>query len=65
MTREFDACAYRTLLLTAGTKSAFSAAMSVATIPGSTASRKWWARAHLHAGAVRYRMSPTILEEYA
>ncbi|MEM7701068.1 MAG: glycosyltransferase family 2 protein [Pseudomonadota bacterium] len=63
--REFDPAAYRTLLFTAGAKSAFSAAMSLATIPGTTASRKWWARAHLHAGAVRYRMKPTILEEYA
>ncbi|NQX94578.1 MAG: glycosyltransferase family 2 protein [Erythrobacter sp.] len=65
ITREFAPAAYRTLLLTAGAKAFFSAVMSLLTIPGSNASRKWWARAYLHAGAARYRLSPKILEEYA
>jgi len=65
VTREFAPSAYRTLLFTAGAKALFSAAMSVVTIPGSDASRKWWARAHLHTGAARYRLKPTIHEEYA
>lgn len=63
--REFDQQAYRYLWLTAGAKMIFSAAMAVATVPGSDRSRRWYARAMLHAGAARYRISPTMLEEYA
>jgi len=65
VTREFAPSAYRTLLFTAGAKALFCALMSVATLPGSDASRRWWARAHLHTGAARYRLKPTIHEEYA
>lgn len=64
LTREFAPSAFRSLLLTAGAKASFSAFMAVLTIPGSDASRKWWARAHLHAGALHYRIKPAIYEEY-
>ena len=64
VTREFEPSQYRTLFFTAGAKALLSALMSVVTVPGSDASRQWWARAHLHMGAVRYRLSPTIHEEY-
>lgn len=63
--REFDRTSYRHLWLTAGAKAAFSAMMAIATLPGSDASRRWYARAMLHAGAARYRIRPAMLEEYA
>ena len=63
--QEFDQSAYRHLWLTAGAKAAFSTMMAIATIPGSDASRRWYARAMLHAGAARYRLRPALLEEYA
>ncbi|MBB5731567.1 succinoglycan biosynthesis protein ExoM [Altererythrobacter atlanticus] len=62
--REFDPRAYRTLLFTAGAKAGFSALMALVTIPGTDASRRWFARAALHAGAMHYRIRPQILEEY-
>lgn len=65
VTREFAPAAYRSLFWAAGAKALFSTAMAVLTIPGSTASRRWWARAHLHAGAAQYRLKPAIHEEYA
>lgn len=63
--QEFDEKAYRYLWLTAGAKMMFSAAMALATIPGTDASRRWFARAMLHAGAASYRVKPALLEEYA
>lgn len=64
ITREFDPKSYQRLFFTACTKAVFSSLMTMATIPGSDASKKWWARAHLHAGAMHYRIKPEILEEY-
>ncbi|UUL82383.1 glycosyltransferase [Sphingomonas qomolangmaensis] len=63
--REFDPKAYRNLWLTAGAKMVVSAAMVLITVPGSTPSRRWFARTMLHAGAARYRLKPAMLEEYA
>lgn len=63
--REFNPKAYRRLLLTAGGKMVLSTVMAVVSVPGSDASRRWFARATLHAGAARYRLSPSMLEEYA
>ncbi|RIV87308.1 glycosyltransferase [Aurantiacibacter xanthus] len=64
LSREFDARGFSRLGLTAGAKALVSAAMTVATLPGSDASRRWAARAALHCGALSYRVRPTILEEY-
>lgn len=65
VTREFDPAAWRWLAPTAGAKMAFSSAMAVVSIPGTTRSRRWLARATLHAGALSYRIRPGLLEEYA
>ena len=62
--KDFDSGAYRLLFVTAGSKMIVSAIMALVTMPGTDSSRRWWARAYLHAGAVRYRLKPTILEEY-
>ena len=62
--REFHPAAYSRLAVTAAAKTAVSAAMALVTIPGSVASRKWFARASLHAGALHYRIKPALLEEY-
>jgi succinoglycan biosynthesis protein ExoM len=64
VTRTFDPSAFRTLAFSAGIKSVVSGVMALLTLPGTDRSRKWWARAHLHAGAVAYRFRPTIHEEY-
>lgn len=63
--REFDQAAYRRLPISAGCKLFASVIMSVVTLPGTNKSRHWWARAHLHAGALKYRIRPSIIEEYA
>ncbi len=63
--REFDPETYRHLWLVAGAKMLFSGGMAVMTLPGTTTSRRWYARAMLHAGAARYRLGPSMLEEYA
>ncbi|MEN7536566.1 glycosyltransferase family 2 protein [Aurantiacibacter flavus] len=64
LSREYDASGFSRLGLTAGAKALVSAAMTVATLPGSDASRRWAARSALHFGALSYRVRPTILEEY-
>ena len=64
LSREFDAKGFSRLGLTAGAKALVSAAMTLATLPGTDASRRWAARAALHCGALSYRVRPTILEEY-
>lgn len=61
----FDHRAYRKLLLTAGAKALVSALVAVIVIPGTDRSRKWFARAALHAGAFHYRLKPSMLQEYA
>lgn len=63
--REFEPVRYRKLVATAGAKLVLSAAMALLTIPGTDASRRWTARAFLHAGALHFRVKPAILEEYA
>jgi len=64
VTQEFAPDAYRSLFFTAGAKASFSAVMSILTLPGTDASRKWWARSLLHVGAAQYRLNPAIMEEY-
>ncbi len=64
LSREYDAKAFSRLGLTAGAKALASAAMTLATLPGTDASRRWAARSALHLGALSYRVRPTILEEY-
>lgn len=61
----FDHRVYRKLLLTAGAKALVSALVAVIVIPGTDRSRKWFARAALHAGAFHYRLKPSMLQEYA
>lgn len=63
--REFDKKAYSILPVTSGAKVVFSAFMAAATIPGSVRSRRWYARAALHAGAIAYWVRPELIEEYA
>lgn len=63
--REFEPGQYRKLFATAGAKLVLSAGMALLTIPGTDASRRWTARAFLHAGALHFRVRPAILEEYA
>ncbi|WP_137681140.1 glycosyltransferase family 2 protein [Aurantiacibacter suaedae] len=64
LSREYDAKGFSRLGFTAGAKALVSAAMTVASLPGTDASRRWAARAALHLGALSYRVRPTILEEY-
>jgi hypothetical protein len=63
--REFEPGQYRKLFATAGAKLVLSAGMALLTIPGTDASRRWAARAFLHAGALHFRVKPAIIEEYA
>ena len=63
--KDFDPQAYRMLFLSAGMKLLVCTVMTLLTIPGTYKSRGWWARAYLHAGALSYRLKPTILKEYA
>lgn len=63
--QQFDRKAYRILLVTAAAKCVFSLIAAAATVPGTTASRKWLARSALHAGSVSYRLYPRIVREYA
>jgi succinoglycan biosynthesis protein ExoM len=64
MCRTFDPAEFGRLWLKTPAKMGFSALMALVTGPGSDRSRKWEARACLHAGAFHYRIRPTILEEY-
>lgn len=59
-----DHGAFRRLPITAGAKAAVSATAALATLPGSARSRRWAARAALHAGALTYRLNRRILTEY-
>lgn len=63
--KDFKPSAYKALLLTAGAKAIFSGLAAFLTIPGTDSSKRWWARAHLHAGAVNYRLKENIFEEYS
>lgn len=65
LTKKFDPASFRKLGISASAKMVFSAGMAVLTLPGTDASRKWWARACLHAGALHYWIKPQILEEYS
>jgi succinoglycan biosynthesis protein ExoM len=60
----FDRAEFAKLWVKTPAKFGFSSLMALATLPGSDRSRKWQARACLHAGAFHYRLRPTILEEY-
>jgi len=64
VTRDFDPETFKGLWATAGIKALVSTFMAGITLPGTIASRKWWARACMHAGAFSYRLRPTIYEEY-
>ena len=59
-----DHRAFQKLPLTAGAKAAVSATAALALLPGSARSRRWAARAALHAGALTYRLNRKILIEY-
>ncbi|MDB5662686.1 MAG: hypothetical protein JWN59_1024 [Sphingomonas bacterium] len=62
--QEHDCRGFDRLAFSAGLKLTAAAVMAVATIPGTVASRRWAARAALHAGALAYRVRPSILREY-
>jgi len=62
--KDFKPKAYKYLLFSAGSKMIVSAIMTVLSIPSTDTSRQWWARAHLHAGALNYRIRGRIFEEY-
>ncbi|MBB5714743.1 glycosyltransferase family 2 protein [Sphingomonas aerophila] len=59
-----DPRAFQKLPITAGAKAAVSATAALASVPGSARSRRWAARAALHAGALTYRLNRKILKEY-
>ncbi len=61
----FDGRRFVLLWLTASIKFLASALMALFTLPGSDYSRKWTARAALHAGALTFAVRPKILQEYA
>lgn len=63
--RMFNHSAYQNLLFTAGAKAFASSLMAVMSGPGTDRSRRWIARAAMHAGAMHYRLRPTIIQEYA
>lgn len=62
--KTFDPTEFAKLWVKTPAKMGFSALMALITRPGSDRSRKWEARACLHAGALHYRLRPNILEEY-
>ncbi len=64
MLSHYDRSAFSRLAATALAKSAFSLAMALISLPGTDGSRRWLARSALHYGALRYRMTPHIHEEY-
>ena len=61
----FEGRRFALLWLTASVKLLASATMALFTLPGSDYSRKWTARAAMHAGALAYALRPKILQEYA
>ena len=62
--KTFDPGEFSRLWIKTPAKMGISVLMALVTLPGSDRSRKWEARAWLHAGALHYRIKPTILEEY-
>ncbi len=65
VSRQFAPSTFRALWMTAPVKMIISAIMALLTLPGTDVSRKWFARACLHAGATHFRIRPGLLEEYA
>lgn len=62
--RMFNRRAYAALWVSAPAKMAASGLAAILSGPGSNRSRRWLARACFHLGALRYRVHPSILEEY-
>lgn len=65
VTRQFDRTSFKVLWVSAPAKMAASVMMALLTLPGTDASRQWYARACLHAGATHFRIRPGLIEEYS
>lgn len=62
--KRHDGPKYRTLPFTAGLKMGVSLTAALFSLPGTSRSRLWLARAALHAGALSFRFRNSIIAEY-